>query len=111
MGHSAVALMDREERLGCKTNRKHSVGMYVCRNNFHLYDKENYGTRLRRSPYLSSEVSFPESGQEWLIEFDFESQTLCLQLRVGQDWISATNHVDMKHSSVIPAFTLWSRDD
>ena len=100
--------MDFDIGLGFGANREHSVGIVVCHNNFYLYDKEN--ERKRLPSLLSPDVSFPESAQEWLIEFDFVSHSLCLFLRLPEQWVLATK-LEMQYSEIIPAFTLYDRKD
>merc|ERR1712129_200497 len=78
--HSEAHKMNLNWVLGRGANRKHSMGIFVCDNTFELYDKENACKELPSA--LSSEIAFPVSGQEWLIEFDFVAHSLCLFLRL-----------------------------
>merc|ERR1719491_707432 len=100
--------MDLDEPLGNGSNREHSVGIYVSDNTFYLWDKENEHKELPSQ--LSSDVRFPVSAQEWLIEFDFVAHSLCLFLRMSKQWALAIK-VEMQYSEIIPAFTLYREND
>jgi len=85
-----------------------SVGISVVRNSFWLYDEENEFKRLPSA--LSSDIKFPVSGQQWLIEFDFVAHSLCLFLRLQTQWALAVK-LEMKHKVIVPAFSLYDEDD
>jgi len=60
--------------------------------------------------YLSADAAFPISAQEWLVEFDFVTHSLCLFLQMPKQWALATK-VDMKYRNIIPAFSLFEEND
>jgi len=101
--HSEADAMNLDDALGEEANSECSVGINVYHNTFYPFDKENV---CKESPsQLSSDVAFPVSGQEWLVEFDFVAHSLCLFLRMPKRWALATK-IEMPYNSIIPAFTL-----
>merc|ERR1712013_597971 len=97
-----------EDALGVGANEsgwdgeiQHSAAIYVKGGSFFLCDKDNDQKEL--SSQLSSNIEFPVSGQEWLIEFDFVTYSLSLFLRMSKQWTLATK--------VEAAFSVFQEDD
>jgi len=101
---------NREQRAALERsgNREHSVGICVINNNFFLNDKENHNKELASG--LSSDIAFPVSAQQWLVEFDFVAHSLCLFLRMPTQWVLATK-LAMHNTKIIPAFSLCDESD
>jgi len=59
-------------------------------------------------------ISFPVSGQEWCLEFDFRAgrrvYSLYLRDQANAQWLLAAE-MDLVHRAVVPAFSLFEIDD
>merc|ERR1711971_493393 len=76
-------------------------GRSFIKNTFYLSEKELESEFKVIPSQLSSDITFPASAQEWLVEFDFVAHSLCLFLRMPKQWALAIK-VEMQHNAVIP---------
>ena len=116
--------MNLRHGLGRGPNRDLSVGILVFNNGFRLRDTKHVGQyRHGITSQLPSDVRFPISGQIWLVEFDFVAKSLCLFLRLPNQWALATKldfnwkprqqweQCNLAFSEIIPGFTLAHKND
>merc|ERR1712096_12720 len=86
---------------------ENAVGIEVSESSFYLFDKEN--TYKKLAAHLQG-ASFPASGQEWLMEFDFVVHCFCLYLCLQKRWMLALK-LDITESHIVPVFSLLDESD
>ena len=109
----SIQEIDFEERLGCGSNKKNSVGIGIYRNRFYLDDEDHTFEQLKRESE-DGPSTFPKQGQIWRVSWDLMDNQMEISVTNQQetDWIPMI-HYAMKHEhqDVIPALSLFANDD
>ena len=105
--------IDLEGRLGWKSNKWSSEGIWIRGNGFYLYDGDH---SFKRSECESEDgpSTFPEQGQYWRVSWDLTRNEMEISVLNQQEtvWIPMTRHAMKQwHCNIIPGFTLRDKGD